>query len=115
MMFVKVDHRSEVSLHEQISGGIRRAIADGDLRPGQRLPPARDLAAAFDVNPNTVLRALRSLREDGLLSFRRGRGVTVIGTTAQGEIRQRVRDLLADATRLGYSRAELIRLIEETL
>ena len=46
---------------------IRRAIADGEAKPGERLPPAKDLAA-IEVNTNTVLRSLRLLRDEGLLS-----------------------------------------------
>ena len=57
---------------------IRRAIADGEIGPGERLPPARDLAALLQVNTNTVLRALRLLRDEGLLEFRRGRGGTLV-------------------------------------
>ncbi len=65
---------------EQVGGEIRRAIADGEAKPGERLPPAKDLAAVLGVNTNTVIRALRQLRDEGLLEFRRGRGITVTGT-----------------------------------
>jgi DNA-binding transcriptional regulator YhcF (GntR family) len=46
-------------LYEQVAGEIRRAIADGEAKPGERLPPAKDLAAVLGVNTNTVLRARR--------------------------------------------------------
>ena len=69
-----IDHASPVPLHEQVAAAIRRAIADGEARAGERLPPARDLAAVLGVNANTVFRALRTLREGGLVEFRRGRG-----------------------------------------
>lgn len=48
----------------------------------------------LEVNANTVLRALRLLREEGLLEFRRGRGVTVAGTPSQGAVVERARELL---------------------
>jgi DNA-binding transcriptional regulator YhcF (GntR family) len=113
MIGVKIDHSSEMLLHDQIAGGIRRAIADGSLAPGQRLPPTRDLAAAFGVNANTVLRSLRTLRDEGVLDFRRGRGVTVVGTLHAGEIHRLVDELLRAGSRLGYSKAELIDLIKD--
>src|SRR3954470_22502710 len=72
MLNVKVDRGDPTDLYKQVAGEIRRAIADGEAKPGERLPPAKDLAAVLDVNPNTVLRALRELREEGLLEFRRG-------------------------------------------
>jgi GntR family transcriptional regulator len=87
-------------------------IADGEATPGERLPPARDLAAILGVNRNTVLRALRDLGDEGLLDFRRGRGVTVSGTPPQGAVHARARELLELARRHGYRREELVRLIE---
>lgn len=109
---VNVDRNAGPDLHEQVAAEIRRAIADGEARPGERLPPARDLAAVLGVNRNTVLRALRQLRDEGLLDFRRGRGVTVSGTPPQGAVHARARELVDLARRHGYRRDELIRLIE---
>src|ERR1700733_4324222 len=79
MIGVKIDRSDPALLHDQVAGDIRRAIADGEAKPGEKLPPAHDLAAVLGVNTNTVLRALRILREEGLLEFQRGRGVTVAG------------------------------------
>ena len=107
-----MNRHEPVELHEQVTGEIRRAIADGEAKPGERLPPARDLAAVLGVNTNTVLRALRALRDEGLLEFRRGRGITVNGTADQGAVIERTRELLQFARRHGYRRRDLIDLIE---
>src|SRR5712691_10956593 len=90
---------------------IRRAIADGEAGPGERLPLAKDLAAVLDVNRNTVLRALHMLRDEGLLEFRRGRGITVTGTPQRGAVLTQVRRLAEFARERGYERAELIQMI----
>jgi DNA-binding transcriptional regulator YhcF (GntR family) len=114
MLRVKLHNKSEgFPLYERVATEIRRAIADGEAKPGERLPPARDLAAVLGVNANTVFRALRLLRDEGLLEFRRGRGVTVTGAaTERGAVLSRARDLLQFAQRQGYRRDELIRIIE---
>jgi GntR family transcriptional regulator len=112
MLDVKLDKRDPLPLYDQVGAEIRRAIADGEIGPGERLPPARDLAAVLQVNTNTVLRALRLLRDEGLLEFRRGRGVTVAGSARQGAVLARARDLVRYARQHGYDRAELIRIIE---
>ena len=114
MLSVKVDQADPTDLHEQVAAEIRRAIADGEAQPGDRLPPARDLAAVIGVNTNTVLRALRTLRDEGLLEFRRGRGITVTASAEQGAVVTRARELIRFARHHGYSRNELIRIIEHT-
>src|ERR1700690_3815494 len=86
MWDVKIDRTDPALLHDQVAGDIRRAIADGEAAPGERLPPARDLAAVLGVNTNTVLRALRMLRDEGILDFQRGRGTTVAGGARQKSV-----------------------------
>lgn len=112
MVSVKLDAEDSSTLHEQVAAAIRRAIADGEARSGERLPPARDLAAVLGVNSNTVLRALRMLRTEGLLEFRRGRGVTVVGTAERGLIVAKTKELLRLAREHGYERSELIAILE---
>jgi DNA-binding transcriptional regulator YhcF (GntR family) len=112
MFRVKVDRAEPTDLHEQVAGEIRRAIADGEAKPDERLPPARDFAAVLGVNRNTVLRALRQLRDEGLLEFRRGRGITVAATPDHGAVVAQARELVRLARKHGYRRDELIRIIE---
>ncbi|MHB1468037.1 MAG: GntR family transcriptional regulator [Solirubrobacteraceae bacterium] len=112
MTRLQIDRADPMLLHEQVAAEIRRAIADGEVESGGRLPPARDLAAVMGVNSNTVLRALRMLREEGLLDFRRGHGVRVSGTPQRGAVVQRTRDLVRYARKQGYGTGELIAIIE---
>jgi DNA-binding transcriptional regulator YhcF (GntR family) len=108
----KIDKRDPTDLYEQVAAEIRRAIADGEAKPGERLPPAKDLAAVLGVNTNTVLRALRLLRDEALLEFRRGRGISVTGTPARGAVVQRAKELVDFARQHGYRTDELIEIIE---
>ena len=110
---VKVNKDDPADLYEQVAGEIRRAIAEGEAMPGERLPPAKDLAAILDVNTNTVLRALRLLRDEGLLEFRRGRGISVAGTPERGAVVQRSRELVEFARSQGYRLDELVEIIED--
>lgn len=109
---MRIDRAEPTAVFEQVAGEIRRAILDGEARPGERLPPARDLAAELGVNTNTVLRALRLLRDEGLLEFRRGRGVSVAGTPERAAVLDKARELIALARDHGYRREELVRIIE---
>ena len=112
MFRVKINRDEPTELHAQVAAEIRRAIAEGEAAPGDRLPPAKDLAAELGVNTNTVLRALRLLRDEGLLDFKRGRGVHVSGTPEHGALVDRARDLVELARHHGYRRQELLDLIE---
>jgi GntR family transcriptional regulator len=113
MLNVKVDKGDRTDLYAQVAGELRRAIAEGEATPGERLPPAKDLAAVLGVNTNTVLRALRLLRDEGLLEFRRGRGISVAGTLERGAVVQRAKELVDFARGHGYRLDELIEIIED--
>ena len=113
MLRVKVDKADPTDLYEQVAGEIRRAIAEGEATSGERLPPAKDLAAVLGVNTNTVLRALRLLRDEGLLEFRRGRGITVAGTPTHSTVVQQARELVVYARHHGYRVDELVEIIKD--
>jgi GntR family transcriptional regulator len=113
MLDVAIDRSDPQALHDQVAARIRRAIADGEAGPGERLPLATDLAAVMGVNKNTVLRALHILRDEGLLEFRRGRGITVAGTPQRSAMVTQVRDLMQFAARQGYQPDEVIQMIKD--
>src|SRR6202042_3351905 len=109
MLDIKVDRSDAALLHDQVAGNIRRAITDGEAKPGEKLPPARDLAAVLGVNTNTVLRALRLLRDEGILELQRGRGITVAGGAREKSVvRSKAQELVSLARREGFRRDELV-------
>ena len=112
MFSVKPHRGGSIELHEQVAAQIRRAIADGEAGPGDRLPSARDLAAVLGVNRNTVLRALRTLRDEGILDFTRGRGVTVTGSQQHTTVIEHARELVKAGREHGYRIEELVELVE---
>ena len=112
MALIKVARDDASLLHEQVAAQIRQAITDGEANPGDRLPPARHLAAVMGVNTNTVLRALRQLRDEGLLELVQGRGIRVTGTPERSAVLTQVAALVALGQRNGYTRAQLARLIQ---
>jgi GntR family transcriptional regulator len=107
------DRRSGTALHEQVAAQIRRAIIDGEAKPGERIQKAQDLAAVLGVNTNTVLRALRTLQDEGLLELRRRRGITVAATPDHSELVEQAHTLLSTGKQLGYSPREIAGLLTE--
>ena len=106
-----IDRSDPTTLHEQVAAAIRRAISDGEAGPGDRIPQARDLAEVLGVNRNTVLRALRLLRDEGLLEMGRGRAIRVTGTPDQGAMVAKATELIRLARANGYRRDDLVALI----
>ena len=61
-----------------------------------------------------MLRALRLLRDEGMLEFRRGRGISVAGTPERGAVVQRAKELFDSFARgRGYQLDELVEIIED--
>jgi len=112
MFSVNIDRSEPVALHDQVAAEIRRAIAEGEAGPGERLPLVKDIAAVLGVNKNTVLRAMHILRDEGLLDFTRGRGITVAGTPQKSAVLRQVREVVDFARGQGYRREDVIGMIE---
>ena len=113
-MLFRVDSASPASLADQIATQVRSGVVSGALTPGERLPAARDLAVALRVNMHTVLRAYTTLRDEGAIELRRGRGAVV---TAKGldtaELEQSARHLLDVGRRHGVTLAQLHTLLDQ--
>lgn len=121
-MFDHVDPRSPTPLYAQIASRLRIAVAAGELRPGDALPSVRRLAAQLRVNPATVVQAYRDLEAEGFVEMRQGTGTFVRelppARRSSERVRQAtvlVRQLIANARRLGVSLDELHSAILEEI
>jgi GntR family transcriptional regulator len=113
-MLIRIDPASGDPLFDQLAAAVRAEIGRGALRPGDRLPAARELAASLEINIHTVLRAYQELRDEGLVDLRRGRGAIVTDQAGPpAELRDAVHRLTADAHRLGVAPATLVAMIRE--
>ena len=99
-MLFEIEPHSPKSIYRQICDRVKLDIARGALRPGDRLPPIRDAAAALRVNRNTVARAYQELEREGIISSRAGTGSFVADSQSDLQMRERLRLLEQRITEL---------------
>lgn len=110
-MLWQVDPTSATPLFEQLASSIRGAVSSGTLRRGDRLPAAREVAESLQINLHTVLRAYQVVRDEGLVDLRRGRGAIVVAEPDAARLAALVRELTAEAARLGLDEHRLLALV----
>jgi GntR family transcriptional regulator len=79
IMALQFNPDSVTPLYEQAATYVAAQIERGELKPGQKLPAERDLAEEWGIGYQTVRRAMRELRERGLIVSRVGKGTFVSG------------------------------------
>jgi GntR family transcriptional regulator len=110
---VSLDRSADVPLGTQLAWRLRAAVASGALRAGDRLPPVRELAAAAQVNVNTVRAVYARLAAQGVIVSEQGRGTFVRGggAGAQAELGELVERAAGDARRHGVDPRELAAVL----
>src|SRR5215210_2130564 len=82
-IFKTIDPEHRGTTSEEVISQLREMIHRGDLRPGDRLPPERDLAKMLGVSRPTLRAGIRSLAAVGVLQSRQGAGTFVVQTDGQ--------------------------------
>src|ERR1041385_1659685 len=77
-IFKTIDPERRGTTSEEVISQLREMIHRGDLRPGDRLPPERDLAKMLGVSRPTLRAGIRSLAAVGVLQSRQGAGTFVV-------------------------------------
>lgn len=114
-MHIRLELHSGDPIYRQIADQIKLLVASGSVRPGDRLPAVRQLAAQLKINPNTVARAYAMLIDEGVIGGQHGRGTFVLHpptTARQRKLRREqvekiIDEAVAEALRLGISMAEV--------
>jgi len=121
---ITVDLQSQQPIEDQIRRQIHTALARGAIKCGDALPSVRQLAGDLGVHWNTVARAYRRLRDDGLLTVGRGRTVTVRREAlpalptepgSEREVAHALDEVFTQAKLRGLSLDELRSAIDERL
>lgn len=98
-------HRQK-RLYEEVTVQLHALVQNGDFKPGDRLPPERQLAMTFKVSRNCVREAIKSLEQQGMVESRPGAG-TFIARTSQANLTLALGEML---TRERYRLAEIFEL-----
>ena len=104
---------AEVHLYQQIAARVRQDVLEGRLRPGERLPSVREMAARWNCTLNTVQRAYQELARLGLVTARAGQGTHITGDLAPLAAAARQATPLRKANLVNRAEAFLLEVLTE--
>ena len=115
---ISLNYRDSRPIYEQIKDGLRKLIVTGAMAPDETLPSVRSLATQLSINPNTIQRAYNELENEGYIYSVPGKGSFAAGNAGADEARRKelkdkVRELVAELRYLGVSQEELQALVAE--
>lgn len=118
----KVDVGNPIAVYSQIENQIQFAIAAGRVREGEDLPSVREMSVMLGVNPNTVTKAYRDLDLMGLVSTRRGVGVTAAEGARNAckkmvlkKVTVHLKDAVGECLASGMTISEIRKVVSKTI
>ncbi|RKY99702.1 MAG: GntR family transcriptional regulator [Candidatus Hydrothermota bacterium] len=117
----EIEFEESRPIYMQIMDMLKRAMARGELRPGDKLPSVREMAQIVKVNPNTVQRAYMELEREGFIVTKRGQGsfvtdhTEIIQAEKERRIQESINRLLAEFRELGLSDSEIKNILQEVI
>jgi GntR family transcriptional regulator len=118
-LWIQITAGSNKPVYKQIVEQISEAIAKGQVRPSDKLPPVRKLAAELVINPNTVARSYTILEQTGLVNTRTGSGTYVSnpamrsGSAADtNALAERMDNIIVRGLNLGLNKQQLLEMFE---
>jgi GntR family transcriptional regulator len=108
-------------IYQQIIDEIKRAVARGELKPGDKLPSHREMSQQVKVNPNTIQRAYREMEQLDLVTTLKGQGTFICDNVKLlGQIRYEMAEkalsvFVTEMKSLGFQGEEIFDLVAGTL
>lgn len=115
---MEIIFNNQTPIYLQIVDEIKKQIISGKLLAGTRIPSVRELAIKYQVNPNTMQKALSELENEGLLFTERtnGKFVTtnekIIETTKAKFAKEITEKFIFEMTTLGITKKEIIERLK---
>jgi GntR family transcriptional regulator len=98
---VSIDRDAEVPMGVQLGWALCASIQEGNFKPGQRLPPLREMAETTGLNINTVRVVYQRLEQKGLIQSQQGSGTFVASTPPRSELARIASDAAREAHETG--------------
>lgn len=117
MLPFAVQFKSGQPVYEQVIFAVHKALVTGQLKPGDAFPSVRALSKELKINPNTALKVVAHLKQDGLLIVQPGRGTFVSEkqmTSAEDRealLETSVEALVVEARKLNLSLDEVLEAV----
>ncbi|MBR1930710.1 MAG: GntR family transcriptional regulator [Lachnospiraceae bacterium] len=117
---IELDYHSKKPIYEQIMEQLKLLVIKGQLAPGDAIPSVRKMAQMLDVTPSTVAKAYQELERQKVIETIRAKGTFIADTPGLelneeelGRIRKRIQSELIELKRIGYSEADVVKLVKE--
>lgn len=114
----QIDFSSRTPIYEQLYYNVIKLASAGVLKPGDKLPPVRVVAAQLGINPNTAAKAYRELEQNGYIFSSVGRGSFLTDKLDEHSaqrlmVLKEFRTAAKKAATFGADKARLTEIIEE--
>ena len=108
----EINYRDSRPIYEQIKDGLRKLLVTGGIKPDEKLPSVREMAASMSINPNTIQRAYRELESEGYIYSVAGKGSFAAGVS---ETQQMMREELKNKFRTVTHELKAVNVEKETV
>ncbi len=118
---MQVDFDKAIPIYEQIIDYLKKSMARGEMKPGDKLPSQRKMARKMEVNPNTIQRAYREMEALGLVETQRGKGTFIVDTAEiikeinREMAEEAINCFITEMKALGFSRSEMLTMLKKRL